>query len=115
MIRRPPRSTLFPYTTLFRSPYARRRPHALSPPGKVLQDLEPLLEEPLGHAPPPKVCSRDNFNLFCPRHQIIVWCRVRRAEKEERPHPGPPRPNGDQPERSLGGSLEGMKTPVPTR
>src|SRR3712207_7751028 len=28
MIRRPPRSTLFPYTTLFRSPFARR---ALSP------------------------------------------------------------------------------------
>src|SRR5690349_24127155 len=25
MIRRPPRSTLFPYTTLFRSPEARRR------------------------------------------------------------------------------------------
>src|SRR3712207_8966175 len=28
MIRRPPRSTLFPYTTLFRSP-PRRRPHRL--------------------------------------------------------------------------------------
>src|SRR3712207_7270173 len=26
MIRRPPRSTLFPYTTLFRSPSHRRRP-----------------------------------------------------------------------------------------
>src|SRR2546429_4306620 len=26
MIRRPPRSTLFPYTTLFRSVHARRRP-----------------------------------------------------------------------------------------
>src|SRR3712207_8547560 len=26
MIRRPPRSTLFPYTTLFRSPKGRRRP-----------------------------------------------------------------------------------------
>src|SRR5260370_5858953 len=25
MIRRPPRSTLFPYTTLFRSPWTRRR------------------------------------------------------------------------------------------
>src|SRR2546427_12994462 len=25
MIRRPPRSTLFPYTTLFRSPHGRRR------------------------------------------------------------------------------------------
>src|SRR5438876_5265341 len=27
MIRRPPRSTLFPYTTLFRSEAVRRRPH----------------------------------------------------------------------------------------
>src|SRR2546422_5472389 len=26
MIRRPPRSTLFPYTTLFRSPHGRERP-----------------------------------------------------------------------------------------
>src|SRR2546422_8376418 len=26
MIRRPPRSTLFPYTTLFRSPWSRRAP-----------------------------------------------------------------------------------------
>src|SRR5256884_7025386 len=28
MIRRPPRSTLFPYTTLFRSPGSRHRAHA---------------------------------------------------------------------------------------
>src|SRR3989442_9215565 len=28
MIRRPPRSTLFPYTTLFRSPATRRNPRA---------------------------------------------------------------------------------------
>src|SRR5260370_25625248 len=35
MIRRPPRSTLFPYTTLFRSPQgARRRPAA---PGRELR------------------------------------------------------------------------------
>src|SRR2546426_5941400 len=32
MIRRPPRSTLFPYTTLFRSPRA-RRPHLLGDAG----------------------------------------------------------------------------------
>jgi hypothetical protein len=44
----------------------------------------------------------------------VEW-EEQRVEEEERPHPGPPRPNGDQPERSLGGSLEGMKTPVPTR
>src|SRR3712207_7058050 len=33
MIRRPPRSTLFPYTTLFRSVAGRRRP--VRPPGGV--------------------------------------------------------------------------------
>src|SRR2546426_8619976 len=53
MIRRPPRSTLFPYTTLFRShlcarDLGRRRvlhqvvdghaAHAAEPPGEVLQD-----------------------------------------------------------------------------
>src|SRR2546425_11621228 len=32
MIRRPPRSTLFPYTTLFRSIDADRRRHRLRPP-----------------------------------------------------------------------------------
>src|SRR2546426_5902991 len=38
MIRRPPRSTLFPYTTLFRSPPPSRRPDsstATSPSGTV--------------------------------------------------------------------------------
>src|SRR2546422_6507912 len=33
MIRRPPRSTLFPYTTLFRSRDVQHRVHALFPPG----------------------------------------------------------------------------------
>src|SRR2546422_7573631 len=32
MIRRPPRSTLFPYTTLFRSPPRRRRAEGALPP-----------------------------------------------------------------------------------
>src|SRR3712207_9172438 len=37
MIRRPPRSTLFPYTTLFRSPPVAR------PPARVLEEaVEPL-------------------------------------------------------------------------
>src|SRR5258705_9329512 len=34
MIRRPPRSTLFPYTTLFRSPRALRRWHAHERPAE---------------------------------------------------------------------------------
>src|SRR3712207_8211659 len=33
MIRRPPRSTLFPYTTLFRSPFG--EPRMVSPDGRV--------------------------------------------------------------------------------
>src|SRR2546422_4951210 len=33
MIRRPPRSTLFPYTTLFRSPYASRTRGRATRPG----------------------------------------------------------------------------------
>src|SRR3712207_7289202 len=36
MIRRPPRSTLFPYTTLFRSRYAAMRPDV---PAEVLERL----------------------------------------------------------------------------
>src|SRR5256885_14733784 len=33
MIRRPPRSTLFPYTTLFRSSHAANRPESMVAPG----------------------------------------------------------------------------------
>src|SRR3712207_7265555 len=35
MIRRPPRSTLFPYTTLFRSPGRRREAARLPPAGRL--------------------------------------------------------------------------------
>src|SRR2546425_9334575 len=41
MIRRPPRSTLFPYTTLFRSPLGPGRPLQAKPgrPGGILDEL----------------------------------------------------------------------------
>ena len=39
MIRRPPRSTLFPYTTLFRSSYE----HSATPPAEYLR-LDDLLD-----------------------------------------------------------------------
>src|SRR5947208_10571931 len=41
MIRRPPRSTLFPYTTLFRSPYVRNQPHRSGP--RMIQEQWPAL------------------------------------------------------------------------
>src|SRR3712207_7498890 len=62
MIRRPPRSTLFPYTTLFRSASLRRRRRAAHragargvrvPGAEVLRGL-PGLHPPLGVAPAPR-------------------------------------------------------------
>src|SRR2546425_4483069 len=50
MIRRPPRSTLFPYTTLFRSPASRDRGDVQGSPDRV----QPLLdsdEAEAAHAP----------------------------------------------------------------
>src|SRR3712207_7697080 len=50
MIRRPPRSTLFPYTTLFRSPC--RRPQAVgswSGPVDLLGDVREELAEVFNH------------------------------------------------------------------
>src|SRR3712207_8758537 len=59
MIRRPPRSTLFPYTTLFRSKVAERRlgHRGRDLPGEHL--LEPDLALLLGHGlPPPRGARR---------------------------------------------------------
>src|SRR3712207_7828827 len=45
MIRRPPRSTLFPYTTLFRSPYHDNGIKIFAPTGRKMDDsVERLIE-----------------------------------------------------------------------
>src|SRR5260370_30685161 len=49
MIRRPPRSTLFPYTTLFRSSHRRRRPRG--GPGRELPNGWADLAGSLGRGP----------------------------------------------------------------
>src|SRR5256885_6804821 len=55
MIRRPPRSTLFPYTTLFRSGWISAPPDWLSP---VRQFLYPFLKSDRTSAPPPSPRQR---------------------------------------------------------
>src|SRR2546426_6274319 len=51
MIRRPPRSTLFPYTTLFRSPELRQHDGGLAPVlGGVVHLVDHLLPERVGPA-----------------------------------------------------------------
>src|SRR2546422_5159055 len=52
MIRRPPRSTLFPYTTLFRSLATRQWAGAGDPEGRIV-DLEPHAARLLGIASEP--------------------------------------------------------------
>src|SRR3712207_8778301 len=59
MIRRPPRSTLFPYTTLFRSPVVpsgkfRDRHGVIAPEGRRISRAEPdgLLDEAQGFVGP---------------------------------------------------------------
>src|SRR5436853_1832742 len=49
MIRRPPRSTLFPYTTLFRS--ARHRVAHSKQPGRKLRPIRSHGESPVPHRP----------------------------------------------------------------
>src|SRR3990167_7936928 len=70
MIRRPPRSTLFPYTTLFRSHGNASFPHALSGnPGETLT------------GPPIKTFGGDNFgkiitnDFLIPRSLLRGSCR----------------------------------------
>src|SRR3712207_8323627 len=50
MIRRPPRSTLFPYTTLFRSP-GQRDPRRLANCHRLEQVLVPIIDQIRGEQP----------------------------------------------------------------
>src|SRR3712207_7058331 len=73
MIRRPPRSTLFPYTTLFRSaPGVQRSPHVVGrrhggvgrqllvePPGHVGRDRDERRVGPRGLRPRPRAGGED--------------------------------------------------------
>src|SRR5260370_17059985 len=74
MIRRPPRSTLFPYTTLFRSP--RPCPATHSAPGRCPKEYRPGLRAPPTIAPGPKTWTifrseehtselQSHLNLVC--------------------------------------------------
>src|SRR5260370_30213283 len=65
MIRRPPRSTLFPYTTLFRSSLATRRIRACGPsPGRLSE-------------PPPRYDHRE-----CGRSMVVPGRRFRQRSEE---------------------------------
>src|SRR5258708_20121841 len=71
MIRRPPRSTLFPYTTLFRSPAPRASSRAKPQPCRSRRPARPRSEE-------------HTSELQSPDHLV---CRLL-LEKKKKTHPG---------------------------
>src|SRR3712207_8802242 len=66
MIRRPPRSTLFPYTTLFRSPGEGEREHAV---------VEPPVEVLLRRAQSPSFIHQAAVRV---KHDVARECRLLR-------------------------------------
>src|SRR5688572_32762508 len=85
MIRRPPRSTLFPYTTLFRSP----APPSGASAGRVKPSPRPaarVAKPTLGSpARPPPTRDRKSTRLNSSHSQIsyAVFCLKKKIDKKE--------------------------------
>src|SRR2546429_6693394 len=81
MIRRPPRSTLFPYTTLFRSVHARR----LAPPNDARLSLHAVLSQRLRRESVSRLARlRGSLGQLPYRHHVrprIPRTRERRAAR----------------------------------
>src|SRR2546421_2695608 len=93
MIRRPPRSTLFPYTTLFRSPAARGQPPrgAARPRGDRGQRVHrACLVSTRPRAPPDGACDQDrkSTRLNSSHDQIsyAVFCLKKKKKKQIEEH-----------------------------
>src|SRR2546430_9329388 len=59
MIRRPPRSSLFPYPTLFRSSRARSPKLLVAPSGRLMPTVDRMPAAPTPGQPPPSVLAVD--------------------------------------------------------
>src|SRR5256885_7191256 len=78
MIRRPPRSTLFPYTTLFRSPQTRRRTSNTTCPVRVRRIDGPF---------PPATVPRSEEHTSELQSPCNLVCRLLLEKKKIRPFP----------------------------
>src|SRR5260370_17315725 len=83
MIRRPPRSTLFPYTTLFRSPPINRQPDENHMPGCVTELARGTRwkrsEEHTSEL-------QSHLNLVC---RLLLEKKKNRTPRQLRPEPSP--------------------------
>src|SRR3712207_7420614 len=84
MIRRPPRSTLFPYTTLFRSPARREAPGVRGPParpareGQRVRGREAALPRAVAGRPPGR--SEEHTSELQSRQYLV--CRLLLEKKK---------------------------------
>src|SRR5437660_6088499 len=90
MIRQPPRSTLFPYTTLFRSERTIKKPprfggmktynwEGVNPDGYFLDKLEPI---PSGLTPSQLYVFMRSEERFSRNAETELVCRLRLEKKE---------------------------------
>src|SRR2546428_1466204 len=77
MIRRPPRSTLFPYTTLFRSSGWRSR----LPPARGTRDRRGRRRAPAAHATPATDRSEEHTSELQSRSDLV--CRLLLEKKKK--------------------------------
>src|SRR2546428_6216990 len=84
MIRRPPRSTLFPYTTLFRSVVEKRGRVEGAPdrPGYRLNDLAVASRAEVAHVIP--IRSEEHTSELQSRSDLV--CRLLLEKKKTSPH-----------------------------
>src|SRR2546422_4390124 len=86
MIRRPPRSTLFPYTTLFRSPHASQpqlRPGRRRP---LLGGVRALQERgPQPRPQPPR--SEEHTSELQSRLHLVCRLLLEKKKRNANPHP----------------------------
>src|SRR5258707_826305 len=81
MIRRPPRSTLFPYTTLFRSPTRTRRLRA-APGGRMRQRRRPHTHSPSGLTAEPRPDRKSTrLNSSHANISYAVFCLKKKKNK----------------------------------
>src|SRR5947209_13990096 len=99
MTRRPPRSTLFPYTTLFRSAYPRRPSSASRPPRKVRRVIEVIR---IGRAPAARASSTrsEEHTSELQSRQYLV-CRLLLEKKKSEPARGTERIHAIAPPQRL--------------
>src|SRR5437867_5906620 len=80
MIRRPPRSTLFPYTTLFRSPRTSR----YAPPERP--EVEIVLPEPVPGAGAERRSEEHTSELQSPYDLVCRLLLEKKKKKEKKSH-----------------------------